>query len=331
MPRTASRAGAATPAVDSAPLGPAAGLAATADNALAVRNPAGTAQATTSLSIQVRSVSDLQSLAQLFAASGMFGRSQNQQQTLAQCAVQLLAGMEAGFTPFASITGIYVVNGRPGFSAQLLAQAIKRHPRYDYRVLEKTAEVCRIKFLADGEELGVEVFSMDMARRAGLVSARGPWSQYPEAMLFARCLTAGMRTHCPDALGGHTPYTPEELGAATNGDIDEYGMVIAEKLPPASPPAIDRDQLVTQALRVVKTSGLTAAGMRSMLDQLGGPSVNGLGQLDDAILQRLIRQGISPETVARWNDSSEPSTDDTADDVPDDDDKPLSWDLEESA
>jgi hypothetical protein len=45
-------------------------------------------------------------------------------------------------------------------------------------------------------------------------------------MLFARCLTAGMRTHCPDALGGHTPYTPEELGAP--GQIDESGMVVVE-------------------------------------------------------------------------------------------------------
>jgi hypothetical protein len=206
------------------------------------------AQQGTTLSLQVSSVDDLQRLARLFAASGLFGRSANPDATLAQCAVQLLAGMEAGFTPFASITGIYVVQGRPGFSAQLMAQAIKRHPDYDYRVLEKTDTTCRIRFLCRGEELGVETFTIEMAKRAGLVKPNGPWGQYPEAMLFARCLTAGMRTHCPDALGGHTAYTPEELGA--QGTIDEQGMVTV-----AVTEAPSRDQLQAQAIRRLKDAG----------------------------------------------------------------------------
>jgi hypothetical protein len=50
-----------------------------------------------------------------------------------------------------------------------------------------------------------------MAERAGLLK-NPTWRSYPEAMLFSRALTAGMRTHCPDALGGHPAYTPEELG-----------------------------------------------------------------------------------------------------------------------
>lgn len=184
-------------------------------------------QASTSFCLAVNNINELKELATMFAASGMFNRSGSQQETLAKCCVQLMAGMEAGFSPFASITGIYVVNGKPGFSAQLLAQAVKRHPNYDYRVTEKTAEICKITFLdGRGNEIGKEQFTMDMAKRAGLVSSRGPWQQYPEAMLFARCLTAGMRTHCPDALGGHTAYTPEEIGATQYGEIDEYGMVV---------------------------------------------------------------------------------------------------------
>jgi hypothetical protein len=159
--------------------------------------PANIGQSSTSLSIRVSNVEELKALARVFAVSGLFGNNSSDQ-TLAKCAVQLMAGMEAGFTPFASITGIYVINGKPGFSAQLLAQAIKRHPHYDYRVLEKTDAVCTIRFLFDGEILGEERFTMEMAKRAGLTS--GPWKAYPEAMLFARCLTAGMRTHCPDGV-----------------------------------------------------------------------------------------------------------------------------------
>ena len=109
-----------------------------------------TATAGTSLSLQVRSVDDLQRLARLFAASGLFGRGGNPETQLAQCAVTLLAGMEVGCSPYQSITSIHIINGKPAFSAQLLAQAVKRHPRYDYRVVEKTATVCRIRFLENG-------------------------------------------------------------------------------------------------------------------------------------------------------------------------------------
>lgn len=326
-------------AVTAGDLTPAAGTATTSfsptttADSLAKRPISNLAQASTSLSLQVRSVDDLKALAAVFAASGMFGRGQNQQQALATCAVQLMAGMEVGVTPFAAITGIYLVNGRPGFSAQLLAQAIKRHPRYDYRVLEKSADQCRIAFLQDGMELGVETFSMEMARRAGLVGSRGPWQQYPEAMLFARCLTAGMRTHCPDALGGHTPYTPEELGADRLGTIDENGMVVDLRPQPSAAPPPDRDRLLADALQVIKRSGLTAAGMRNLLDELAGPNATALGQLDDAVLLRLVRQGISPTTIDRWNNAADtaadqPNADEPADDDDaDDDEVPMGWEV----
>jgi hypothetical protein len=254
--------------------------------------PANIRQASTSLSIRVSNVDELKALARVFAVSGMFGTANNDQ-TLAKCAVQLMAGMEAGFTPFASITGIYVINGKPGFSAQLLAQAIKRHPHYDYRVLEKTAKGCTIRFLHDGEILGEESFTSEMAQRASLTS--GPWKAYPEAMLFARCLTAGMRTHCPDALGGHTPYTPEELGAP--GQIDESGMVVAT-VQDVTP---DRDALQAAAIRKLKESGVTAAGMTAMLAELGGEGCRAIGQLPDDLLISLSRAKVTPETLERWN------------------------------
>ena len=209
--------------------------------------PPGSALATTTapgttLSLQVSSVDDLQRLARLFAASGLFGRGGNPDAQLAQCAVTLLAGLEIGISPYQSISNIHLINGKPGFSAQLLAQAIKKHPRYDYRVLEKTATACRIQFLEAGQELGVEVFTAEMAERAGLLK-NPTWRQYPEAMLFARALTAGMRTHCPDALGGHTAYTsglmPLLASLAKSGISPES----AERWNTAAEPADDPDDL----------------------------------------------------------------------------------------
>lgn len=272
--------------------------------------------ACTSLSLQVRSVDDLQRLARLFAASGLFARSSNPDASLAQCAVQLLAGMEAGMTPFAAITNVYVVNGRPGFSAQALAQAIKRHPLYDYRVLAKTADECRIRFMAGREELGIETFTMAMAERAGLVKG-GPWKQYPEAMLFARCLTAGMRTHCPDALGGHSAYTPEELGAA--GAIDENGMVTVQEVPPAPVPMLStKDELLGGAERACEASGLTAAGTRAFALELSKGESDELADLPANVLARIAKSGVSSVTVERCNGTTV---------VPDEDedDEPIGW------
>lgn len=292
-------------------------------NGLALAPPS----AGTNLNLELRSADDLQRLGRLFAASGMFGRSGDPNALMAECAIKILAGMEAGFGPFASATGVSVINGKPGFGANLLAQAIKRHPLYDYRVLEKTDQVCRIKFLSGKEELGVETFTMQMAQRAGLTAdkpnSRGisPWKAYPEAMLFARCLTAGMRTHCPDALGGATAYTPEELGA--QGEIDENGVVVPVTVT-EEPVTPSRDQLQAQAMRRLKDAGLTGDGMRAMLTELGGAGLTGIGQLSDPVLLRLARSGASAETVQRWNAAtSEPEREPEEQDDPDD--LPAAW------
>ena len=256
--------------------------------------------ANTSLSLQIKSPDDLQRLARLFAASGLFGQGRTPDALMAECAIKILAGMEAGFGPFASASGVSVIKGKPGFGANLLAQAIKRHPVYDYRVLEKTDKICRIKFLAGAEELGIEVFTIAMAQRAGLTGDGGMYSKYPEAMLFSRCLTAGMRTHCPDALGGPAAYTPEELGA--QGQVDGDGMVVAtvQDVTPIEP---DRDTLQRQALRRLTDQGLSTAGVKAMMEAF---EVTAWGQLPDATLRRLARFGAKPETIEQWNGAWKP-------------------------
>ena len=280
-----------------------------------------TATAGTSLSLQVSSPDDLQRLARLFAASGLFGRGANPDALMAECAIKILAGMEAGFGPFASAAGVSVINGRPGFGANLLAQAIKRHPSYDYRVLEKTDQVCRIKFLSGREELGVETFTMAMAERAGLIKS-GPWKQYPEAMLFARCLSAGMRTHCPDALGGAPAYTPEELGA--QGQIDENGVVIATVIEERqAPPMLTTvEQLAPAAEKAAFARGLTPGGLAAFVQEVSNGESTDLAELPLNHLARLAKSGVSPETVERCNAAAEALIEVPAEDP---DDLPAAW------
>lgn len=273
---------------------------------MAIQNSSAlTAPGSSTLSLQVSSVDDLARLARVFAASGLFGRAGNQETQVAECAIRLMAGMEAGFSPFASATGVHIINGRPAFSANLLAQAVRRHPDYDYRVLEKTATVCKIRFLSRGEDLGTETFTIEMAERAGLLK-NPTWRSYPEAMLFSRALTAGMRTHCPDALGGHPAYTPEELGG---GDV--VPVTVTE------PPMLTTtEELTAGAERACRAQGLTDIGIRSLVVEISQGNAEALEELPHNMLARLAKSGVTPETVARCNAEPEPEPTEDPDDLP---------------
>ena len=279
---------------------------------MAIQNSSAlTAPGTSSLSLQVSSVDDLARLARVFAASGLFGRAGNQDTQVAECAIRLMAGMEAGFSPFASATGVHIINGRPAFSANLLAQAVRRHPDYDYRVLEKTAKICRVRFLSRGEVLGEELFTIEMAERAGLLK-NPTWRSYPEAMLFSRALTAGMRTHCPDALGGSPAYTPEELG----GD-DVVPVTVTEPAPPA-PALVPDAELLAKAYAACGDAGLSDDGLIALVDELSKGAAQTLDQLPLLTLQRLAKVGVSAETVVRCNGDEGATTEDP-------DDLPAAW------
>jgi hypothetical protein len=279
---------------------------------MAIQNSSAlTAPGISTLSLQVQSVDDLARLARVFAASGLFGRAGNQETQIAECAIRIMAGMESGFSPFASVTGVHVINGRPAFSANLLAQAVRRHPDYDYRVLEKTAKICRIKFLSRGEVLGEETFTIEMAERAGLLK-NPTWKAYPEAMLFSRALTAGMRTHCPDALGGHPAYSPEELGGA-----EVVPVTVTEPEPAADP--------VQQAQQVCDDAGLTPDGLIGFCLMVSNGRIPALADLPAATLARITSQGISAETVAKCNADAAPATEPDPEPTEDPDDLPAAW------
>lgn len=155
-------------------------------------------------------------LGKVFKQSGMFPTMKHE----AEAVVKILAGREFGLGPMAAMNGINVVDGKPTLSANLIAGQIKRHPSYDYAVLRRDETGCELQFFeftSPGDSrtrtiLGKISFEKKDAERAGLLGKQN-WKKYPRDMYFARCLTAGARTYCPDVLGGSPIYTAEELGA----------------------------------------------------------------------------------------------------------------------
>lgn len=160
----------------------------------------------------INSFSDLERAATAMARSGYFQDSREQ----AQAIVKILAGQEMGFGPFASMTGVHIIQGRPAIGANLMAAAVKSSGRYNYRVVEMTDKVCSIKFFEGKEEIGVSTFTIEDARKAGTKNL----DKFPRNMLFARAMSNGVRWYCPDVFNGSAVYTPEELGANVNEDGD---------------------------------------------------------------------------------------------------------------
>lgn len=172
----------------------------------------------TALVSVTNTLEETMTLGNILAQSGFFADSRQ----AAQAVVKVLAGRELGFGPIASMTGINIIKGKVALSANLMAAAIKRSGRYDYRVTEHSASVCTITFYELGKVAGVSTFSMDDAKQAGLLSGgeSGNWQKYPKNMLFARALSNGAKWYCPDLSGGPL-YTPDELGATIDGESGE--------------------------------------------------------------------------------------------------------------
>lgn len=155
-------------------------------------------------------------LGQIMVKSGFFKDATDE----AKAIVKILCGAELGFGPMASMTGIFIVEGKPSLSSHLIAAAIQKSGRFNYRVRETTAEKCRIEYFEQGQSLGTSEFTMQDATTAGLAK-KGPWTQYPKAMLWARAMSQGARAYCPAVFNGAI-YTPDELGAV----VTDEGMVV---------------------------------------------------------------------------------------------------------
>lgn len=190
--------------------------------------------------LAIRTVDDLGRVGKMMAVSGYFTDARD----AAQASVKVLAGQEMGFGAFASMTGIYIIQGKPSVGANLMASAVKANPKYDYRIKEISEEKCSIEYfeMVDGkkESIGVSTFTIQEARKAGVKNLE----KFARNMLFARAMSNGIRWYCPDVFAGNVTYTPEELGAEVDG---EGNVVKVEPAPQTAVPQIEAQEAIVEA------------------------------------------------------------------------------------
>jgi hypothetical protein len=178
------------------------------------------------LDLENLSLNQINFIGQTMAKSGMFPDVTDGAKAL----VKILAGKEIGVTPFQAMTNIHIIQGKATMAANLMAAKVKGSGKYDYRVMDLTSETCSILFrqrdsLAEGgwADLGKFTYTLEDAKRAGLVKTGSSWEKYPSNMLFARAISSGVRIYCPDVFNGNLVYVPEELGAQVNEDGEPVG------------------------------------------------------------------------------------------------------------
>jgi hypothetical protein len=118
----------------------------------------------------------------------------------------ILWGAELGLNPFQSISGIYIVKGKPSLATDLMLSVCKRHPDWldmiESHDMKTDTAVCKI--LRKGKEPLIQYFSYEDARKAKLLNG-GPdsaWLKYPRRMLQIRARSFALRDAFPDALSG---------------------------------------------------------------------------------------------------------------------------------
>ena len=131
----------------------------------------------------------------------------------AEAAFAILAkGHELGLKPMQSFDLICVIKGKPSLSAAgMRALCLARRDVCEYfRNVETTTTKSTFETKRRGDPQPVELtFTIEEAKRAGLVRPDSNWSKWPERMLEARASSALARLVYPDLVGG--VYTPEEI------------------------------------------------------------------------------------------------------------------------
>ena len=163
----------------------------------------------------------LKAKAEQAVKSGVFGKL-----TLWEAAAKISTADELGISPMIALQSVWIVSGRLVLSYSLLGSLVQNSKRFRYRVLQNDDQAAQIAFherVGDTwEQIGVSTFTIGMAKRAGLLSKQ-PWQQYPEAMLFARALSQGVRMMTPSLT---------TAPAYVQGEIDE--PTEANEIPPVN-------------------------------------------------------------------------------------------------
>lgn len=154
--------------------------------------------------------------------------------SLSQAITKALLGNQMGLNVVQAINGINVIEGRIAMDSHTIREKVQE-AGYEIQTVESTDKKCVLKWLKDGQELGITQFTWEDAERAGL-TYKDNWKKWPGDMLYARATTQGARRFAVKAFGGQAVYDRDEFAderttVAVNGKVtdDMVNQVLNQK------------------------------------------------------------------------------------------------------
>jgi len=181
-----------------------------------------------------------------------------------------LAGRAFGWDVMSSLRNFHVIEGTASMKPEAMLGLVRQAGHSVQLRIDGDAAVATGKRADTGDE-HTATFTMADAEAAGLAKKKN-WSQYRDAMLTWRAVSALCRVLFPDVVLG-CGYVPEELGAT----VDSAGLPAntGEAFPVADPddPYIDDAEVAALTERIGELDGFQKDDLRDWWKAEGLPSL----------------------------------------------------------
>jgi len=199
-------------------------------------------------------------IAPVMKDSRLFGVS-----TEAQAAAIMSKGYELGLTLTASFEFITVIQGKPTLSPRGALALVQQSGLLAGMKIEDLKDdkgqpsACRVSMKRAGGFEYVAEFSMEDAKRAGLIKPDSAWQSYPSNMLRWRAMGYAIDVVFPDVTGGMK--RADEFGAA----LDTAGNVVDGQWS-----AVPTPTMMVQQPAVSTPSPIT---LQQLVDEFGAEAI----------------------------------------------------------
>lgn len=188
-----------------------------------------------------------QRMAQALASGTMVPK--DYQGNIGNCLIALDMADRLRLSPFAVMQSLYLVNGRPSWSAQFITTVINKSGRFRRPLMFETTgkgkDLSCIAWTEDLEGNRVEgiAITMKMAEDEKWIEKSGSkWKTMPEQMIRYRAASFFGRLHCPDLIMG--VYAEDEVKSFTeprNKVSDKAPDIFGKTPPEATSEAVDTE------------------------------------------------------------------------------------------
>lgn len=156
-------------------------------------------------------------------------------------ALQLASRMQADI--FMIMQNLYIIHGRPAFSAQFVIAAINASGRFSplqFKPFIKDGVVVGCQAVAKSKETGDvltgPIVTMEMAQKEGWASKNGSkWRTMPDVMLRYRAASFFGRLYAPDVM----------MGMQTQEEVEDSGIQ-AKPVTPEKPAPVEKAEKVEE-------------------------------------------------------------------------------------